>query len=164
MYVIYLWCEWYGRDMMWCHMKMMLRDVVMGVICDVIFDSIVTCYNLNNVTLVWYTWCDLLWFECGVIRKLCDVILVGYGGIRLIVGFQPHMVISPTASWIRWCMQVYACELIWTCLVWGKRSTPDIFRCQATDSISPQVSRNESLRLLILTPSRPVGKHIHKFV
>ena len=34
-----------------------------------------------------------------------------YGGgewIRLIVGFQPFMVISPTASWIRWCMQVYA--------------------------------------------------------
>ncbi len=30
------------------------------------------------------------------------------GGVRLIVGFQPPMVISPTASWIRWCMQVYA--------------------------------------------------------
>ncbi len=30
------------------------------------------------------------------------------GGIRLIVGFQPLMVISPTASWIRWCMQVFA--------------------------------------------------------
>ncbi len=30
------------------------------------------------------------------------------GGIRLIVGFQPLMVISPTASWIRWRMQVYA--------------------------------------------------------
>ncbi len=29
------------------------------------------------------------------------------GWIRLIVGFQLHMVISPTASWIRWCMQVY---------------------------------------------------------
>ncbi len=28
--------------------------------------------------------------------------------IRLIVGFQPLMVISPTASWIRWCMHVYA--------------------------------------------------------
>ncbi len=32
----------------------------------------------------------------------------GRGGIRLIVGFQPLMVISPTASWIRWCTQVYA--------------------------------------------------------
>ncbi len=30
------------------------------------------------------------------------------GGIRLIVGFQPLMVISPTASWILWRMQVYA--------------------------------------------------------
>ncbi len=30
------------------------------------------------------------------------------GGIRIIVGFQPLMVISPTASWIRWCMQGYA--------------------------------------------------------
>ncbi len=30
------------------------------------------------------------------------------GGIRLIVGFQPLMVISPTASWIQWRMQVYA--------------------------------------------------------
>ncbi len=30
------------------------------------------------------------------------------GGIRLIVGFQPLMVISQTTSWIRWCMQVYA--------------------------------------------------------
>ncbi len=48
-------------------------------------------------------------------------------GIRLIVGFQPLMVISPTASWIRWCRQVYACELMWTCLVWSERSTPDSF-------------------------------------
>ncbi len=31
----------------------------------------------------------------------------GGGGIRLIVSFQPLMVISPTASWIRWCMQVW---------------------------------------------------------
>ncbi len=29
------------------------------------------------------------------------------GGIKLIVGLQPLMVISLTASWIRWCMQVY---------------------------------------------------------
>ncbi len=31
----------------------------------------------------------------------------GGGKIRLVVGFQALMVISPTASWIRWCMQVY---------------------------------------------------------
>ncbi len=49
------------------------------------------------------------------------------GWIRLIVGFQPLMVISPTASWIRWCMQVYACELMRTCLVWAERSTLDSF-------------------------------------
>ncbi len=35
------------------------------------------------------------------------------------------MVISPTASWIRCCMQVYVYELMWICLVWAKRSTPD---------------------------------------
>ncbi len=49
------------------------------------------------------------------------------GWIRLIVSFQPLMVISPTASWILWCMQVYACELMWTCLVWAGRSMPDSF-------------------------------------
>ncbi len=49
------------------------------------------------------------------------------GWIRLIVGFQPLMVISPTAIWIRWCMQEYSCELMWTCLVWAERSTPDTF-------------------------------------
>ncbi len=32
----------------------------------------------------------------------------GGGGIRLIVGFQPIVVISLTVSWIRWCMRVYA--------------------------------------------------------
>ena len=37
------------------------------------------------------------------------------------------MVISPTARWIRWSIQVYACELMWTCLVWAERSTPDTF-------------------------------------
>ncbi len=57
---------------------------------------------------------------------LVDVVLLNtnWGGIRLIVGFQPLMVISPTASWIRWCMQVCACELMWTCLVWAERSAP----------------------------------------
>ncbi len=49
------------------------------------------------------------------------------GGIRLTVGFQPLMFISPTASWIQWRMKVYACELMWTCLVWVERSTTDSF-------------------------------------
>ncbi len=43
--------------------------------------------------------------------------------MRLMVGFQPLMVISPTASWIRGCMH----ELMWTSLVWAERSTPDSF-------------------------------------
>ncbi len=56
------------------------------------------------------------------------------GEIRLIVGFQPLMVIWPTASWIRWCMQVYACALMWTCLVWAERSTSDSFwGCQTNE-------------------------------
>ncbi len=29
------------------------------------------------------------------------------GGGRLKVGFQSLKILSPTASWIRWCMQVY---------------------------------------------------------
>ncbi len=42
------------------------------------------------------------------------------GWIRLIVGFQPLMVISPTASWIRWCMQAYAwwVNVDLSCLGW----------------------------------------------
>ncbi len=46
------------------------------------------------------------------------------GWIRLIVGFQPLLVISPTASWIRWCMQVYEWWFNGD-LFWGHRSTPD---------------------------------------
>ncbi len=48
-------------------------------------------------------------------------------------------------------------NLMWTCLVWDERSTPDNFACQVTDSIPPQVSRKESLSPFIVTPSRPVG-------
>ncbi len=45
---------------------------------------------------------------CPSQAKLTHIFGVGGGGIRLIVGFQPLMVISQTASWIRWCMQVNA--------------------------------------------------------
>ncbi len=38
---------------------------------------------------------------------------------------------------------------------------PTIFGCQATDWNPPQVSRKESLRPFILTPSRPVGCLTH---
>ncbi len=49
----------------------------------------------------------------------CILIHIEYigGWIMLIVGFQPLMVISPTASWIRWCMQVF--EYIGTYAVTG---------------------------------------------
>ncbi len=55
------------------------------------------------------------------------MLLLRGGWIRLIIGFQPLTVISATASWTRWCMQVYACVLMWTCLVWAERPTPDSF-------------------------------------
>ncbi len=55
------------------------------------------------------------------------IFFLGGGWIRLIVGFQPLMVISPTTSWIRWCMQVYAWwfNVGLSCL--AERSTPDNF-------------------------------------
>ena len=73
-----------------------------------------------------------------------------WGGIRLIVGFQPLMVISPTAIWIRWCMQVYGCELMWTCLVWTEDLCPTVFRCLQNGGIHykllyPQMQTNTLL-------------------
>ncbi len=41
------------------------------------------------------------------------------GGIRLKVGFQPLIVISPAASWIRWCMQVYVGVFVVICGKFG---------------------------------------------
>ncbi len=87
----------------------------------------------------------------------------GGGWIRFIVGFQPLMVISPTASWIRFggvwrCMRVSWCGPV---LFGPNDLRPTVFRCHATDSIPPQVSRKESLRLFILTPSCPVGCLTH---
>ncbi len=44
------------------------------------------------------------------------------------VGFKPLKIISLTASWIQWCMQVYegvgVVILIWTCLVWADDLRP----------------------------------------
>ncbi len=40
-------------------------------------------------------------------RRNLETVCVCVGG-RLIVCFQPLMVMSPTASLIQWCMQVYA--------------------------------------------------------
>ncbi len=68
---------------------------------------------------------------------------------RLIVGFQPLMVISPTASWIRWCMQVYACELMWTSLVWAERSSPDSFWVPSHRAVRWVTKRITICRVLI---------------
>ncbi len=57
----------------------------------------------------------------------------GGGGVRLEIGFQPFMAISPTASWIwiRWCMQVYVGIGVGSqfgpVLLWAERSVPDSF-------------------------------------
>ncbi len=88
----------------------------------------------------------------------CTCLLGGGGGIRLIVDFQPLMVISLTASCIRWCMRGYF-NVDLSCL--GRTIYPNNVWCQATDSILPQVSRKESLRPFILTLSRPVGCLTH---
>ncbi len=52
---------------------------------------------------------------------------------------------------------------MWTCLVWAERSTPDNCWVRSHRFNPPQVSRKESLRPFILTPSRPVGclNHCH---
>ena len=78
--------------------------------------------------------------------------LLHFAWIRLKVSFQLLKVISPTASWIRWCMNVCGCrysELIWTNLAWlNDLSCRMFFGYQATDSILPQMCTTESLRPL----------------
>ncbi len=54
--------------------------------------------------------------EESVCVKRCRSVSVIYGKIGWGVN-QAYSQLSLTASWIRWCMQVYACELMWTCLV-----------------------------------------------
>ncbi len=80
------------------------------------------------------------------------------GWIRLIVGFQPLMVISPTASWIRW----YICrcmrgDLIWTCLVWAEQSTPDSFWVPSHQSNSATGEQKE-ITQTIYTDSEPPSR------
>ncbi len=69
--------------------------------------------------------------ECSLLKSILDLRLEDYsqveGGIRLIVGFQPLMVISLTASWIRWCMQVYACNLCGPVLFVPNDLRPTVF-------------------------------------
>ncbi len=75
-------------------------------------------------------WAVAVWLEhCG-----CNIFFFAGGGkqtwrrvgwSRLIVGFQPLMVISPTASWIRWRMQVYAwCNVYLSCLGGPNKTGP----------------------------------------
>ena len=37
----------------------------------------------------------------------------GVNGVK--VGFQPLKIISPAASWLRWCIQVYRCMRVYVC-------------------------------------------------
>ncbi len=81
----------------------------------------------------------------------------GGGGIRFIVGFQPLVVISPIASSIRWCMQLYACELMWTCLVWAERSTPDSF-WMPSHLFNSATSEQKWMTQTIYTDSEPSSR------
>ncbi len=102
--------------MMITHVR--IQCVLLGKLAGKYFDTWIL------VSGGWY-YSAVCTIKGSVYRFHCKYWLNGGGGIRLIVGFQPLMIISPTASWIQWCMQVYACELMWTCLVWAERSTPD---------------------------------------
>ncbi len=79
------------------------------------------------------------------------------GWLIHIVGFQPLMVISPTASWIRWCIQVYVCELMWTCLVWAERSTPDSFRVPS-HRFNSATGEQKGITKTIYTESEPSSR------
>ncbi len=73
------------------------------------------------------------------------------------------MVISLTASWIRWCVQVYACEVMWTCLVWAERSTPDSFwmpshRCNSA------TGEQKGITQTIYTDSEPPSRFPNSFM
>ncbi len=69
------------------------------------------------------------------------------------------MVISPTASWIRWCMQAYACELMWTYLhvVWSERSTPDNFWV-ASHQFKSATGEQKGIIHIIYTDSEPPSR------
>ncbi len=60
------------------------------------------------------------WPKTNIVRRgfLNIRVQLGWGGgwIRLTVGFQLLMVISPTASWIRWCMQCMRVSVHLSCL------------------------------------------------
>ena len=69
------------------------------------------------------------------------------------------VVISPTAKWIWWCMQVYedVSVVSWFGpVLFGSNDLRQFFGCQTTYLIPSQVSRNESLRHY--TVSKPASR------
>ncbi len=90
--------------------------------CITIAITVTTTRNSSMIGLGWLTGTGFYWprppkrdkASCPATASTATSNVsssCAYGGRgRLIVGFQPLMVISPTASWIRWCMQVYAFE------------------------------------------------------
>ena len=86
------------------------------------------------------------------------------GGVRLKVGHHPLKVISPTASWIRWRMQVYAgvCgDLMWTCLVWANDLRLTVFGVPSHRLNSATGEQKGVSQTIALTPSLPVGCLTH---
>ncbi len=55
-------------------------------------------YKVSVFTILVYT--DIVLSTLLVYNESC--------GVKLKLRFKPLMVIYPTASWIRWCIQVYA--------------------------------------------------------
>ncbi len=64
-----------------------------------------------RVSLSWNQPCLECLSSVGETSRSHSVVVVVVGWIRLIVIFQPLMLISLTVGWIRWCMQLYACKL-----------------------------------------------------
>ena len=81
-------------------------------------------------------------YECHAGQGYYSLVLGGGGGIRLIVGFQPLMATTPTASWIQWCMQVFFSTGLMLMYMYTKSSwlTPHI--CHLIQSIHPFSSPN----------------------
>ncbi len=54
-------------------------------------------------------------------------------------------------------MQVYACELMWTCLVWAERSMPDSFWVPS-HRFNSGTGEQKGITQTIYTDSKPLGK------
>ncbi len=67
------------------------------------------------------------------------------------------MLISPTASWIRWCMQVYVSELMGTCLDLAERSMPDSFRL-SSHRFNSTTGEQKGITQTIYTASEPPSR------